>query len=272
MTRIIACFGFMVAAALVGLCLADTKAGGRNDASTSSSAADEAAVPKFSTIASAEDLSSELNFFIADLDKAVVDEDEYKAQIEDRFLRDANTIALVATALALHDQDNAVKPHAQAIIAAAHKLGEAKDFAATKAAVADLKASLQGGAAGPEKEGAVKWSKIAALKNLMKDEVPNVNVKLKNSIRRLDKRAKEAAGHAATMALIAENAKLYVADTKKPNETAKWAAFSEQFRAAAADVAVKAHAGDKNGASAAMEKLNQSCHDCHAVFNPEAKE
>jgi cytochrome c556 len=254
MTRIVALFGFVLAAA------------------ASSSAADETSTPKFSSIASAEDLTYELNFIVVDVEKAVADEDEFKAQIEDRFLRDANTIALVATALALHDQDNAVKSHAQAIIAAAHKLGEAKDFAATKAAVADLKASLQGSAAGPGKDGNVKWGKIAALKNLMKDEVPNVNIKLKNSIRHLDKRAKEAAAHAAMMALIAENAKLYVADTKKPNETAKWSAFAEQFRAAAADVAAKVHSGDKNGANAAMEKLNQSCHDCHAVFNPESKE
>jgi hypothetical protein len=266
MTRIVGLFGFVVAAALVGIFLADTKAGARSDAAPSSSA-DEAVVPKFSSIAPAEDLAYELNFFIADLEKAVADEEEYKSQIEDRFLRDANTIALVATALALHDQDNTIKPHAQAIIATAHKLGEAKDYAATKAAVADIKASLQGSAAGE-----VKWSKIAALKSLMKDEVPNVNVKLKNSVRRLDKRAKEAAAHAATMALIAENAKLYVADTKKPGETAKWAAFAEQFRTAAADVAAKARAGDRSGANAAMEKLNQSCHDCHAVFNPDAKE
>jgi cytochrome c556 len=266
MTRLASLFGLAIIAGLIGLYLTEGKADGRNDASASASAADDAAVPKFSTIASAEDLSNALNFYIADLEKAVADEEEYKAQIDDRFLRDANTIALLATALALHDQDNTVKPHAQAIIAAAKKLSEAKDYAATKAAVAGVKESLQGTAAGD-----VKWTKIAALKSLMKDEVPNVNNKLKNGLRRMDKRAKDAAAQAATMALIAENAKLYVADTKKPNEKAKWAAFAEQFRASASDVAAKVHAGDKNGANAAMEKLNQSCHACHAVFNPESK-
>ena len=118
----------------------------------------------------------------------------------------------------------------QAIIAAAHKLGEAKDFAATKAAVADLKASLQGSAAGPGKDGNVKWGKIAALKNLMKDEVPERQHQAQDSIRHLDKRAKEAAAHAAMMASSRKMRKLYVADTKKPNETAKWSAFAEQFR------------------------------------------
>jgi hypothetical protein len=262
MKSVLASLGLVTAAALAGLLFADDRAGAQNSA-----AAIDASPPKFSTFASAGDLSYELTFLVGDLEKAVADEEEYKAQIDDRFLRDGNTIALVATALALHDQDNAVKPHAAAIIAAAHKLTEAKDFAATKKAVGDLKASLEG-SAGSE----AKWCKIAALKNLMKDEVPGINAKLKTSLRRMDKKAKEAAAHAATMALIAENAKLYVADTKKPTETEKWTAFANQLRAAASDVAVKVHAGDKDGANAAMEKLTQSCHDCHAVFNPEAKD
>ena len=71
------------------------------------------------------------------------------------------------------------------------------------------------------------------------------------------------------MALIAENAKLYIADTKKPTEGKKWTEFAAQMRSAASRLAAKAHAGDEAGAKAAMDKLNQSCHDCHAVFNPE---
>jgi hypothetical protein len=36
-------------------------------------------------------------------------------------------------------------------------------------------------------------------------------------------------------------------------------------------VAAAARAGNEAGATAAMDKLNQSCHDCHAIFNPESK-
>ena len=73
------------------------------------------------------------------------------------------------------------------------------------------------------------------------------------------------------MALIAENAKLYIADTKKPTEGKQWTEFAAQMRAAAVDLAAKAHAGDEAGAKAAMDKLDQSCHACHDVFNPEKK-
>ena len=89
---------------------------------TSTSASDDAAAPKFSTFASADDLAAEVKILVADLEKAVADEDEYKSQVEGRFTRDGNTITLIAIALGLHDQDSPLKPHAKAIAAAARKL------------------------------------------------------------------------------------------------------------------------------------------------------
>ncbi len=230
-------------------------------------AGDDTAAPKFSTFASAADLAAEVKFLVADLEKAVAEEDEYKSQVEDRFVRDGNTITLIAIALGLHDQASPMKPHAKAIAAAARKLAAAKDYAATKQAVDDLKAAISG--KGAASTGELQWGKVAKLNGLMKNEVPNINTKLKNSLRRFTKRAAEVSANAATMALIAENAKLYVADTKKPEEGKKWLAFAAQMQAAACDVAAKAHAGDDTGAKAAMEDLDKSCHDCHAVFNPE---
>jgi hypothetical protein len=267
MKGIAAPLGFVIAAVAIGLLLAGGKAGAQNGASS------PAASPKFSEFAPVEDLSYELNFLIADAEKAVADKEEYDSQIDNRFVRDGNTIALVATALALHDQDNAVKPHAAAIVAAAGKLRAAKDYDSTKKAVEDLKSALEGSGGGEP-----RWSKISAFKSLMKDEVENINTKLKAGVdhivkkpgKDIAKRTKDAAANAAMMALIAENAKLYLAETKKPTEGRQWNAFADQFRAAAANVAAKVHAGDKTGIEAGMEKLNQSCNDCHAVFNPEA--
>ena len=127
--------------------------------------------------------------------------------------------------------------------------------------------------------GNLHWGKIAPFKSLMKDEVANISAKLKTGVEHIvkkpgkdiKKRTKDAAANAAVLALIAENAKLYLADTKKPGAGPQWNAFADQFRAAAVGVAAKVHAGDKAGIETGMEKLNQSCHDCHAVFNPEAK-
>jgi hypothetical protein len=229
-------------------------------------AGDEAPVPKFSTFASAEDLTAEVQLLVADLEKAVVDEDEFKSQIDNRFVRDANTITLIAIALGLHDQESPLKPHVKAIAATAQKLAAAKTYAETKQVIGELKAAVDGKGSGTYE---IKWGKVAKLNGLMKDEVPNINNKLKTGLRKFKARSAQVAANAATMALIAENALLYVADTKKPAEGKKWTEFSLQMRTAANDLAAKAHAGDEPGAKAAMDKLDQSCHDCHAVFNPE---
>jgi hypothetical protein len=263
MKRIVGVVVFALFVAGLGLMLVNAQTGAQYEAG--------GAAPRLSTFAPAEDLTYELDFLVGDLEKAVSDKDEFDSQIENRFVRDGNTIALLATALALHDQDNAVKPHAQAIMAAAQKLTEAKDYAAIKTAVENLKGSL-GASAG----GDVKWRKISAFKSLMNDEVSSINNKLKTAVDRVKKqskdapkRAKEATANAAMMALIAENAKLYLAETKKPGESQKWIAFSVQFRTAATDVAAKVRAGNRDALAPAMERLNQTCNDCHAVFNPE---
>ena len=259
MTDLTRLLGFVVLFLIVGTFVVGS--------ATPVAAAGEDAVPKFSTFASADDLAAELKLLTADLEKAVVNEEEYKDQIAGRFVRDASTISLVAIALGLNDQDNPLKPNAKAIVAAAGQLAQAKDYAATKQAVEGLKAALQG-----EGKGAsdLKWGKVSTLTVLMKDQVPAIyQTKLKTSLKRFKKRAGEVSAHAATLALIAENALLYIADTKKPTEGAKWTEFAGQMRAAAVNLAAKAHAGDEAGAKAAMDRLDQSCHECHKVFHPE---
>ena len=250
--------GFLIAAALGGVLLTGSP--------TVASTGDDGATPKFSTFASADDLAGEVKLLVADLEKSVVTKDEYGSQVEGRFVRDGNTVTLIAIALGLHDQDSPLKPRAAAIAAAAHKLTQTKDYAATKEAVENLKKAVDGQGTA---NGELKWGKVAPLNGLMKDEVPNINTKLKTGLRHFKKRPGDVSANAATMALIAENARLYIADTKKPNEGTKWTEFAGQMRAAASELAAMAHAGNEAGATAAMDKLDQSCHACHAVFNPE---
>ena len=238
MRRLQASLGLVMAGVLAGALLAGSP--------TSASAGDDGAAPKFSTFASADDLAAEVKFLVADLEKAVVDEEEYKSQVEGRFIRDGNTITLIAIALGLHDQDSPLKPHAKAIAAAARKLAQRRKTSPRRSRPSRI--SRRPSMAKARGSDELKWGKVAKLNGLMKDEVPNINNKLKNSLRRFKKRAGEVAANAATMALIAENATLYVADTKKPAEGQKWTEFAAQMRSAASDLAAKAHAGDEAGA------------------------
>ena len=51
--------------------------------------------------------------------------------------------------------------------------------------------------------------------------------------------------------------------------TKLWYADCAEMRDAAADVNKSLHAGDSDATAAAMDKLQQSCEDCHKVFKPE---
>ena len=117
MKRIIVTFGFVMTAVVVGLLLADGQAGRKTNLLPR-----QPPRPSFPSSPRPMTCLTRLNSLISDAEKAVADKDEYDSQIENRFGRDADTISLVATALALHDQDNAVKTHAQAVVAAAGKL------------------------------------------------------------------------------------------------------------------------------------------------------
>ena len=168
MRRLQVSLGFVVAAVLVGALFVGSP--------MTTSASDDAAAPKISTFASADDLAAEVKILITDLEKAVANKEEFDSQVEGRFIRDGNTMTLIAIALGLHDQDSPLKPHAKAIAAAARKLAATKDFAATKQAVADLKAAVDGKGSG---SGELKWGKVATLQCLMKDEVPPINTKIR---------------------------------------------------------------------------------------------
>jgi len=218
---------------------------------------------KMSAFAPADDLTWQYEKTVADLERAVASAETYKDQPAERFVRDANSLSLVAIALAVHDQPNAVKPHAAATLAALKHLAAAKDYEGTKKAVNELKGSAPVPSAGP-----VTWSKVVSLDELMTKYVPSTNTALGSDVRKLPKRAKQVAAEAALLGVMAENAKLYSDDIATAETEKKWMAFCEAMRDAAAGVADKARAGDKAGTAAAMEKLNHSCHDCHAVFNP----
>ena len=224
------------------------------------------AAPKISAFASAQDLAEELNIVAADLKKAVVDKDTFNDQVEGRFTRDGNLVALIAIAVGLSDETSAAKPNAKAIVASARSLAQAKGYDATKQAVEALQSAIEGQGAAT---GELKWEKVATLKDLMKEEVPSVNNRIKTGLRRIKTKSEALAANAATMALIAANAELYVADTEKPDEGKQWTKFAQEMQAAAKQLAAMAHARNEKGAKAAENRLDESCHACHAVFNPE---
>jgi hypothetical protein len=228
-------------------------------------AADEAA-PKVSTFAPAEDLANQAELYIKGLDKCVESADEYKDG-QEKIAKDANTLIIIALALGLHDQDNKYKAPAGAIIKAAQALAATKDLDSAKKAIADVKAAAEGKRAAA---GDLKWEKVASLPELMK-QVPVINTKLKLNVKKLNKKAKEAAGYTAVLAAISQATMADTSVTKNADEVKKWEAFCIASRDDAGAVNAAIRKGDEAAVAKGMDKLLQSCEDCHAVFKPEAK-
>lgn len=224
---------------------------------------------KISAFAPAEDLVSQVEYYVGRLEDAVETEAGF-TDSQGKIAKDANTLIVIALGLGLHDQDNVHKAAAGTLMKAAQDLAAAKDFAAAKAAVAAVKAA----AASQEAAGGqLKWERVASLHELM-EQVPLVNTKLKRYISgsRFASKADDTAGYTAVIAIIGQAALADTHEAKTDEQVQQWLGFSAQMRDAAGAVNAAIHAQDEPAAGAAMERLQQSCEDCHAVFHKEEEE
>ena len=221
--------------------------------------------PPVSKIAKADDLISQVDYYLERLEESTVSEDEY-TDSAGKVVKDANTMILIALALGLHDQDNKYKAAAPAMLKAAQELAAAVDFSAAQNGVFALKAATSN----KGDPSVLKWGDVADLHALM-EQVPLMNSRLKRYLRgkRFESAAEKTAGETAVLAVIAQGTMASVGKTEKPDEAEKWYAFCEEMRDAAVALNASIHAQDEDAKDKAMEALGESCHNCHEVFNPE---
>lgn len=217
--------------------------------------------PKVSTFAPAEDLVSQTDRYVEELQKAVESQQEYD---ESKVSKLANTLMLMAIALGVDDAGNKYKGSAAAIFKAAADLAKTKDFAAAKKGVDDLKASLS--ASG----GEVTWAQGAEA-NL--DAVYKQSQTVINSLKRYTKGARfkksldETAGFSAVLGVIGQGVMANTSHAKGDEQVQQWYKFCAEMRDAAAEANKAIRAKDEAATETAVKKLNQSCEDCHAVFH-----
>jgi len=232
--------------------------------------ADPPPAPPVSSFAPAEDLVGQVEYYVEELEESVENEDEYNdAQETDKIGKKANALVLIALALGLHDTDNRYRKAAPAILKAAQEVAGTKDFTSASAAVAKLKEAT---AATDGDPAVLKWEKVASLPALM-EEVPLVDSRLKRYVRgsRFATKKEDSAGFSAVIAVIAQGSRANADETEKPTELEQWYKFCVQMREAATKVNAAIRAQDEAAKDAAMELLEQSCSDCHDVFNPDAE-
>ncbi|MBN1911200.1 MAG: hypothetical protein JW818_15755 [Pirellulales bacterium] len=223
--------------------------------------------PKVSTFAPAKDLAGQVDYFLGRLEGSVENAEEY-ADSKENIVKDANTLIVIALALGLHDEDNAYKSSAPAMIKACQTLAATRDFDSAKAAVEAVKKASTSKAGGAE---ALQWDKKEASLKALMEAVPTINTKLKRYTKgsRLKKKAKDTAGYTAVLAAIAQASFAHPGDTKYPERTDDWYKECQIMRDAAAEVNAGIRAADAKATKKAMKKLAESCETCHAIFKPE---
>ncbi len=240
--------------------------GGIVAAGASWAAEDDALAAKVSTFAPAEDLTNQADVYIKGLERAVANEEDYKDD-ETKVAKQANTLAVIALALGLHDQPNKYKQQAGAMMKAAQAVAASKDYASAKKAVADLRAVAEGKASA---NVALKWEKVASLPELMK-QVPVVNQKLRLFVKpaKIKSKGKDTAGYSAVIAVIGHVSIVDTSEAKNPEQVKQWQKFAIQMRDDAGELNAAIHKADATAADQAMKKLTQSCEDCHVIFHPD---
>lgn len=232
-----------------------------------------------------DDLVAQIDEYITKIGSNLDDLDGSPRYAEDAtdIVRDTNALSLIALALGLAESESKYKQSASNIIVAAKNLAAAKKFEDGKKEYAALKASLTNPAAGTP----LAWSdKVADLTPMMK-ALPNLSSAVKRATdtemklnRTLDRKPQPIYSQLAALAVISQGSIPNVSETTKPEATAEWKKFCEEFRNAALQVNAVAHQFAKDKAdgkdpgyadfNTSFKAMSESCDHCHKVFHPNA--
>ncbi|MBN2578275.1 MAG: hypothetical protein JXB10_04720 [Pirellulales bacterium] len=222
--------------------------------------------PAVSTFAPADDLVAQAEWYLKDLKKCLTEAADYEVY-QEKIVKEANTLAVVALALGLHDKANPYKPRAGGIIKASQELAAAKKYPAAKSALAKLQSAAAGKG---DPSSALKWEQVASLPELMK-QVPTIHTKFKRNLKpsKFKKKAKLSAGYTAVLAAIAQGSMADLKEAKNPQQVRQWYALTEEMRDVSAQLNRAIRRGDQVAATAKQKILQKNCEACHAVFKPD---
>ena len=220
----------------------------------------------------ADDLVPQIDVYVARLEKNLDDLDGSIRfdQDADTLYRDANTLAMIALALGLSKEENPYQKAAPAIVEAALKVENAKNFDDAAKAVAEVKRALKT-STDPAK---LSWeTKIASLKPLMK-AVPNINTLVKRNLRNesvLKRGTRIVVEGSAVMAVLGQGSIPHADETIRPGAVKEWTDHCLEFRDAALTLYRVASEYEAENAKFddiqnAYEVLSDSCDSCHNLF------
>lgn len=228
----------------------------------------EPTLPAVDTFAPLEDLVSQLDALRESLEPALKSAESW-TQKREKIEQDAGLAAVLAETLRQSEAPPPQRQAGAAIVSAASRLAAAQDHAGAVAALAAW--GPVGEAAGtnlPPGDGA--WQGPADLHRLM-EQVAALAAKLRRGITgsRFARTAAENGPLATSLAAVGHATQFNRDYVEDEGSLGAWFGFSGAMRDSAAELRSALRATDQDRARAALDRLEQSCQDCHALFAPE---
>ncbi len=155
------------------------------------------------------------------------------------------------------------RPAAKLIELAVELAGSSDDMVAAKEKLAEFKAAATSSDAAKE----LIWEPTAELVYLMK-QVPNVNAPLRRGVwnRRFARSIDRTAGHAVTLAAIAQASMLDTTYCGDEEDEMEWQRICAELRDASAQVYKALRAKDQEKAKDGADRIAKTCDACHHRF------
>jgi len=229
--------------------------------------ADGEVKPKMSDIAPVENFASAADEKIVALEKYVATPEAYDKSAQ-KLRRDAGMVAVLAQAIAEHDQDSPRKKSAVPLRDAALKLAAATNVDDAKQWLKEVQQAQVGKGIG--NDVSMDWAQLIKFESLM-NEVALRNRSVGRAVRKmrrgLDQKARnEVANDADILAVLAMVAAADTHPVKDKTTIADWKNFANKQRAAAIATAAAFRENDAKRVKSAYTSLSKTCSGCHKAY------
>ena len=222
---------------------------------------------KMSEVAPAESLQAAAVDKIENLQKYVADADTF-GKSGRNLKRDAGVLAVLAQAIAEHDQDSSLKKSAIPLRDAALKLAAATSHSDAAQSFESITAAQAGQAGDGELNR--DWAQLIDFDSLMAEvNLRNRNVgRSERKMRRgLGQQARdEAARDADILAVLSLVVQADTHEIKEGGDVAGWKKYAADERTAAIETAAAFRTNDAKGVQSAYAALRKSCSGCHKDY------
>lgn len=219
---------------------------------------------KLNKVAPVADLVAEAEGKIKSLEAALATKDSYEQGAKKSIPDDAGVLAVLAQAIAEHEDKPSWKASAPDLRDAAKSIAASKTYDEAKKGFAAVK-DAHGGKAGSAKKDD-DWAKIAKLESVM-NEVNKRNGILRKDLRKsAPENPDQTARDASVLAVLALVAHEDTHPVKKKEDIPRYKALATDMQTNMTAVAASLKKKDGAAAKDAFSKAGKSCNDCHAEF------